>query len=86
MRLFIGNLPFTTSEDELRELCTGYGTVAAVEIATDKYTGRSRGFAFVDMSSDDQAQAVIAALDQHELGGRLINVKRARPQRQFGNG
>ena len=85
MRLYIGNLPFTTSEGELRELCASYGAVTAVEIAADKYTGRSRGFAFVEMSNDEQAQAAIRALDQLELGGRRISVQRARPARQFGD-
>lgn len=84
MRMYVGNLPFSTSEQELRELFEAHGTVQNVDIITDRETGRSRGFGFVEMP-DDQARAAIEALDNTQMGGRNLKVNEARPRAQRGN-
>ena len=85
-RLFIGNLSFDTNELELRDLFTQNGTVVDLKVVTDRETGRSRGFAFVEMSSDDEAQKAIAELNEYQLGGRSLAVNEARPKPAFGGG
>ncbi len=84
--IFVGNLPFNSSEEELRNLFAPYGEVQQVKIMTDQATGRSRGFAFVEMTQDDQAQAAIAALNGKDFGGRnlTVNVARPKPERSGG--
>ncbi len=77
-RVFVGNLPFSTTEERLRELFSQHGEVASVEIIKDKFTERSRGFAFVEMATDEAAAAAIAALNQFELEGRQLTVNEAR--------
>jgi RNA recognition motif-containing protein len=77
-------LPFSTGPDVLRELFAAHGTVASVQIVTDKMTGRSRGFGFVEMASDEEAAAAIAALNGTELEGRSLTVNEARPQTRSG--
>lgn len=77
-RVFVGNLPFNTTEERLRELFSQHGEVASVEIIKDKFTERSRGFAFVEMATDEGAAAAIAALNQFELDGRQLTVNEAR--------
>lgn len=77
-RVFVGNLPFSTTEERLRELFSQHGEVASVEIIKDKFTERSRGFAFVEMVTDEAAAAAIAALNQFELEGRQLTVNEAR--------
>jgi RNA recognition motif-containing protein len=74
------------SSEELSEVFTQFGAVASAKVVTDRATGRSRGFGFVEMSSDDEGRAAIAQLDQTDVGGRKINVKEAeeRPQRTGG--
>ena len=76
-RLFIGNLSFETNELELRDLFTQNGTVVDLKVVTDRETGRSRGFAFVEMSSQDEANTAISELNGREFGGRTIKVNEA---------
>lgn len=77
-RLFVGNLPFDVGEDDVRQFIEGEGrTVSSVKIVMDKDTGRPRGFAFVDMGSDEEAQAAISALNGKEMGGRAVVVNEA---------
>ena len=78
--IFVGNLDFNTSEDELRQLFEVYGQVDRVAIMTDRDTGRSRGFGFVDMSSAEDGEKAIAALNGSQVGGRTLNVNEARPK------
>ena len=91
MRLFVGSLALTTTEAELRQVFTPYGHVERVHILTDRETGRSRGFGFIEMPDATQAQAAIAGLNGRSLGGRLLTVTEARPReerrpRDEGNG
>lgn len=79
-KLFIGNLEFSVTSDDLRELFTQAGTVADAAVITDKMSGRSRGFGFVEMSSDEEAKTAIEKLNGADLKGRKINVNEARPQ------
>lgn len=76
--LFVGNLPFTTGSPELEELFSRFGTVSRAQVITDRDTGRSRGFGFVEMDSDDEAQSAIEALDGSDFSGRQIKVNVAR--------
>jgi cold-inducible RNA-binding protein len=80
MKLFVGNLAFSSTENDLEDLFSEYGTVTEVGLVTDRATGRSRGFAFVTMGNDTEAQAAITALDGKEFGGRNIAVNEARPK------
>ena len=84
-RLYVGNLSYDTTELELRELFGKFGTVADTKVVMDRETGRPRGFAFVEMSSDQEAQASIAELNGRELGGRALNVSEAQ-ERSGGGG
>ncbi len=90
-KLYVGNLAFATTEHELREAFAAHGTVTDVFVALDKFTGRSRGFAFVTMASTEEAQAATNALNGAEIGGRKLTVNEARPKeerapRDFGGG
>ncbi|HUG08527.1 MAG TPA: RNA-binding protein [Acidimicrobiia bacterium] len=76
--LFVGNLPFSTSSSELEELFGRFGAVSRAQVITDRDTGRSRGFGFVEMDSDDEAQQAIEALDGSDIDGRQIKVNVAR--------
>lgn len=78
-KLFVGNLDYTVTSDELRDLFSQAGTVADAVVITDKMSGRSRGFGFVEMSSDEEAKAAIEKLNGADLKGRKINVNEARP-------
>ena len=78
-KLFIGNLDYTVTGDDLRDLFSQAGTVADAVVISDKMSGRSRGFGFVEMSSDEEAKAAIEKLNGAELKGRKINVNEARP-------
>lgn len=84
--IFVGNLSFNTSEDELRQAFEGFGQVDRVSILTDRDTGRSRGFGFVEMSSDEDGEKAIAAMNGKQIGGRTINVNEARPKADRGGG
>jgi len=78
--IFVGNLSFNTSEDELRQIFEAFGQVDRVSILTDRETGRSRGFAFVEMTNTQEGDKAIAGLNGSQLGGRTINVNEARPK------
>lgn len=78
--IFVGNLSFNTSEDELRRMFEAYGHVDRVSILTDRDTGRSRGFGFVEMTNAEEGDKAIAGLNGSQLGGRTINVNEARPK------
>lgn len=78
--IFVGNLDFNTSEEELRQLFEVHGQVDRVSIMTDRDTGRSRGFGFVEMSSAEDGEKAIAALNGSQVGGRTLNVNEARPK------
>ncbi len=78
-RLYVGGLPWATTDDELSQMFAAHGTVESAKVVTDRETGRSRGFGFVEMSSDEEAEAAIKALNDTELGGRKIVVNHARP-------
>jgi RNA recognition motif-containing protein len=84
--IFVGNLSFSASEQDLRALFESYGTVERVSIITDRDTGRSRGFAFVEMPDDDQADKAVNALNGAQMGGRTLNVNEARPKGDGGGG
>lgn len=80
MNLYVGNLTFDATEESVREAFAGYGGVTSVRIITDRETGRSRGFGFVEMADAEAAKAAIAALDGTELDGRPLTVNEARPR------
>jgi cold-inducible RNA-binding protein len=82
-KLFVGNLPFTTGENELQELFGQAGAIESVRVMRDNATGRARGFAFVEMQTDEEAQAAIQKLNGVELGGRALVVNEARPKPEF---
>ena len=84
--IFVGNLSFNTNEDELRQMFESYGQVDRVSILTDRDTGRSRGFGFVEMASDEDGEKAISALNGSQFGGRTINVNEARPKSDRGGG
>ena len=78
--IFVGNLSFNTNEDELRQLFEPFGQVDRVSIMTDRDTGRSRGFGFVEMASNEDGDKAITALNGSSVGGRTVNVNEARPK------
>jgi RNA recognition motif-containing protein len=84
--LYVGNFPYETGEGELRDLFARAGTVETVKVMRDMATGRARGFAFVEMSSDDEAQKAIGELNEFQLGGRSLAVNEARPKPAYGGG
>ncbi len=79
-KIYVGGLPYSTAEQELADLFGQHGSVQSAKIITDKYTGQSRGFGFVEMGSDDEAKTAIDALNGTELGGRTLTVNEAKPQ------
>jgi RNA recognition motif-containing protein len=81
MNLYVGNLPFTFTSDDLEQLFTPFGAVTSAQVISDRDTGRSRGFGFVEMESDDDARKCIEELDGSDAGGRRIVVNEARPKR-----
>jgi len=84
--IFVGNLSFSSSEQDIRSLFEAHGTVDHVNIVTDRDTGQSRGFGFVEMSNDAEGDRAIAAVNGHEVGGRALNVNEARPKGEGGGG
>jgi cold-inducible RNA-binding protein len=86
MRLYVGNLPFDTTEDDLRELFSNDGEVRDVSLVTDRDTGRSRGFGFVEFANDDDGRKAIDRLNGSDMGGRQLTVNEARPRTQRGGG
>jgi cold-inducible RNA-binding protein len=85
-KLYVGNLPYDTAETQLQDLFAQAGAVESVKVMRDMATGRARGFAFVEMGSDDEAQAAINQLNSYELGGRALTVNEARPKTSGGFG
>src|SRR5687767_5896923 len=81
-RLYVGNLSYQVDSSELQQLFSQHGTVNSAEVISDRLTGRSKGFGFVEMSSDDEAQAAIAALNGMEHGGRALTVNEAKPREE----
>jgi RNA recognition motif-containing protein len=79
-KLYVGNLAFSVSSESLTEIMKKYGTVESAKVITDRDTGRSKGFAFVEMSTDDEASKVIAGLNGQQHEGRAMNVSEAKPQ------
>jgi len=79
-KLYVGNLSYDTTDSRLQELFTAYGTVVSVNVITDRNTGRSKGFAFVEMETDEGARAAVAALNEQDVDGRPLKVAEARPQ------
>ena len=79
-RLYVGNLPYTTGEAELQELFSKAGTVETVRVMRDAATGRARGFAFVEMATDEEAQKAATEFNQYQMGGRALTVNEARPR------
>ena len=79
--LYVGNMSYDTTEDRLRELFAAHGEVTSVNVITDRYSGRPKGFAFVEMAADEAASAAIAALNEQEVDGRVLRVEEARPRR-----
>lgn len=85
MNLYVSNLGFLTTDDDLRKLFNAYGKVSSVKIITDQYTGRSRGFGFVEMESEKDGQEAIKNLNLKDVGGRQISVTIARPKTDSGS-
>lgn len=86
MNLFVGNLSYNTTEDSLRDAFEAFGQVSSAAIIMDRETGRSRGFGFVEMPSDDEAKAAIEGLNATDLDGRPLSVNEARPRENRGGG
>ena len=84
INIYVGNLPFSANEDELRDLFQAYGAVESAKIITDRFTGRSRGFGFVEMVEREDGLKSIEALDDKDFLGRNLRVNEARPRRQEG--
>src|SRR4051794_32732182 len=85
-RLYVGNLTYNTTDDGLRQLFEQHGSVTSAQVIMDRDTGRSKGFGFVEMGSDQEAQAAIAALNGKEVDGRTLTVNEARPKTEGGGG
>ncbi len=86
MKLYVGNLSFQTSRDDLQELFAQAGTVESASVVEDRETGRSRGFGFVEMSSNEEGQAAIQQFNGNEVNGRSLTVNEARPREDRGGG
>ena len=82
MRIYVGNLSWQTDENELRETFAPYGEVVSAQIITDRESGRSRGFAFVEMSNEAEGKAAIEAVNETEVGGRQLKVNEAKPRNE----
>ncbi len=85
-KLYVGNLSYDMSSTDLGELLTPHGTVESAEVISDRTTGKSKGFGFVEMSSDEEAQTAISALNGKENGGRALTVNEAKPRENRGGG
>jgi len=85
-KLYVGNLPYTVSSSDLERMFSEHGTVQSAQVITDRDTGRSKGYGFVEMGSDQEAQDAMTALNGHEEGGRKMTVNEARPRPERGPG
>ena len=82
-KLYVGNLPYDTGETQLQDLFAQFGQVDSVRVMRDMATGRARGFAFVEMGSDEEAQKAVTSLNETQFGGRSLTVNEARPKPEF---
>ena len=80
MKIYVGNLPWSIKDNELSDLFAAYGEVSSASVIMDKFSGRSKGFGFVEMASDGDAEVAIKALNENEIGGRNLRVNEARPR------
>ena len=85
-KLYVGGLPYSTTDHQLEEVFSTHGTVESARVISDKFTGKSRGFGFVEMGTSDEAQAAIQALNESQLEGRTLTVNEARPQENRSGG
>ena len=85
-RIYVGGLPYSATEQDLENLFAPSGTVASVSVITDKYTGQAKGFGFVEMETDEQADAAIQALNGTQMGGRELTVNEAKPREDRSRG
>ena len=85
MKIYVGNLSWNADENELRDAFAAHGEVTSVQVITDRETGRSRGFAFVEMANDSEAKDAIAAVDNKEIDGRQVKVNEAKPRAERPN-
>lgn len=85
-RIYVGNLPFSATESEVNDLFRQFGTIESCHLVTDRDTGRSKGFAFVEMSTDDEADKAIENLNNQEMDGRSLNINEARPKNESSRG
>jgi RNA recognition motif-containing protein len=85
-KIYVGGLPYATTDAQLQEIFSAHGTVESARVITDKFTGRSRGFGFVEMASAEEAQRAIQALNGTDLDGRNLTVNEARPQEKRSGG
>ena len=86
MKLYVGNLSYDISESELKDLFTPFGEIESINIITDQYTGKGKGFGFIEMSNEGEAQAAVMALDGQDCGGRALKVNEAKPRVSRGGG
>jgi RNA recognition motif-containing protein len=86
MNIYVGNLSWEVTQEDLKEAFEAHGQVASANLITDKYTGKSRGFGFVEMPVDDEARAAMEALNGTDLKGRQLNVNEAKPRNDRGGG
>jgi len=86
INIYVGNLSFDTSEDQLKDLFGSYGTVESAKIITDQFTGRSKGFGFIEMSNREEGMNAIKQLNSTQLDGRTLKVNEARPRGERGGG
>ena len=80
MRIYVGNLPYSMTDDELRDTFSEYGEIASAEVIKDKFSGQSKGFGFVDMPNNSDADTAIKELNDSPMGGRKLTVNEARPR------
>ena len=85
-KIYVGGLPYSATEQQLSDLFAAHGAVASARIITDKFTGQSRGFGFVEMSTEEEAKAAITALNGSDMGGRQLTVNEAKPQESRSGG
>jgi cold-inducible RNA-binding protein len=85
MRIFVGGMPYTTNSEELRALFAAKGEVSEANVVIDRMTGDSKGFGFVEMPNDAEAEAAISHLNGYNMGGRSLSVNEARPREESGN-
>jgi RNA recognition motif-containing protein len=86
MDIYVGNLPYTVDDDQLRDLFSQHGTVTSARVITDKFSGDSKGFGFVEMPDKSEAEAAIAATNGNDLGGRSLRVNESQPKPRDGGG